>query len=29
MKAGFVAEPHHWLYSSANEFSEVKVLDIF
>ncbi len=27
VKAGFVAEPHHWLYSSGNEFSEIKVLD--
>lgn len=28
VKAGFVAEPNHWLYSSANEFSEIKVLAI-
>jgi len=28
VKAGFVAEAHHWLYSSANEVSEVKVLDV-
>lgn len=28
VKAGYVAEPHHYLYSSANEFSELKVLEI-
>lgn len=28
VKAGFVEEPHHWLYSSANPFSEIKVLDL-
>jgi REP element-mobilizing transposase RayT len=28
VKAGYVAEPHHYLYSSANEFSELKVLKL-
>ena len=28
VKCGFVACPEHYLYSSANEFSEIKVLSI-
>ncbi len=28
VKCGFVADPEHYLYSSANEFSEIKALPI-